>query len=93
MTEDETDSITDSMDINLSKLWETMRTEKTDMLQSMGSQRVRQGLATTTKWQGCVCVCVCVCVCDYTTWTTGEEHGSAVGKERHKTGSAGKKVI
>ena len=33
------DSITDSMDINLSQLW-----EKPGMLQSMGLQRVKQDL-------------------------------------------------
>ena len=34
------DSITDSMDMNLSKLWEIVKTEKPGVLQSMGSQRV-----------------------------------------------------
>ena len=32
------DGITDSMDMNLGKLWKMV---KTDVLQSMGSQRVR----------------------------------------------------
>ena len=36
--------ITNSMDMNLSKLWEIMRTGKPGMLQSMGSQRVRHDL-------------------------------------------------
>ena len=41
------DSITDSVDINLSKLQETVEsTEETGMLQSMGSQRVRHDLVT-----------------------------------------------
>ena len=35
------DSITDSMGMNLSKLWETVRTGKPGVLQSMESQRVR----------------------------------------------------
>ena len=35
------DSITDSMDMNLSKLWEIARIWKPGVLQSMGSQRVR----------------------------------------------------
>ena len=40
------DSIADSMDMNLIKLQERGRTEKPGVLQSMGSQRVRQDLAT-----------------------------------------------
>ena len=40
------DSITDSMDINLSKLQETVKDKKPGVLQSMGSQRVRQDLVT-----------------------------------------------
>ena len=40
------DSITDSMDMNLSKLQETMEEREPGMLQSMGSQRVRHDLAT-----------------------------------------------
>ena len=35
------DSIIDSMDINLSKLHETVKDKKPGVLQSMGSQRVR----------------------------------------------------
>ena len=34
-------SITDSMDMNLSKLWEMVMTEKPGVLQFMGSQRPR----------------------------------------------------
>ena len=39
------DSITDSMDTTLSKLWETVK-EKPGVLQSMGSQRVGHDLVT-----------------------------------------------
>ena len=35
------DSITDSMDMNLSKLWEIVEDRRPGMLQPMGSQRVR----------------------------------------------------
>ena len=34
------DGITDSMDMNLSKLWEIVKDRKPGMLQSMGLQRV-----------------------------------------------------
>ena len=39
------DGITDSMDMSLSKLWETVK-GKPGVLQSMESQRVRHDLAT-----------------------------------------------
>ena len=34
------DGITDSMDMNLSKLWKMVKDRKPGVLQSMGSQRV-----------------------------------------------------
>ena len=40
------DSISDSMDMNLSKLWGMGRTGIPGVLQSMGSQIVRHDLAT-----------------------------------------------
>ena len=40
------DSITDSMDMNLSKLREIVKTGEPGMLQSMGLQRGKQDLAT-----------------------------------------------
>ena len=45
------DSITNSMDMNLSKLWEMWRTGKHGMLQSMGSQRVGHDLVTEQQQQ------------------------------------------
>ena len=35
------DGITNSMDMNLSKLWEMVKTRKPGMLQFMGLQRIR----------------------------------------------------
>ena len=40
------DGITDSMDLNLGKLWEVVRTRKPSMLQSMGLGRIRYDLVT-----------------------------------------------
>ena len=44
------DSITSSMDMNLSKLQKTMKDRESGVLQSMGSLRVRHNLATE-QWQ------------------------------------------
>ena len=46
-------SITYSMDMNLSKLWEIVKDREPGVLQSMGSQRVRHDLATEQK-QFCI---------------------------------------
>ena len=40
------DSIIDSMDMNLSQLWEIAETEEPGVLQSIGSQRVGHGRMT-----------------------------------------------
>ena len=40
------DGITDAMDMNLGKLWETVRDGEPGMLQSMGSQSVGHGWMT-----------------------------------------------
>ena len=41
------DSITDSMEMNLSKLWDIAKFRKPGMLQSMELQRLRHDLAPT----------------------------------------------
>jgi len=46
------DSITDSMDMSLSKLQEIMKDRKPGMLQSMGSQRVGHDLVTEQQKAG-----------------------------------------
>ena len=43
--------ITNSMDMNLSKLWEMWETEEPGMLQSMGSQRAEYDLVTEQQQQ------------------------------------------
>ena len=43
------DSITDSIDMNLNQLWETVRTEEPGVPQSMESQRIRHNLLTEQK--------------------------------------------
>ena len=45
------DGITHSMDMNLSKLQEMMKDRRPGMLQSMGSQRAGQDLATEQQQQ------------------------------------------
>ena len=45
------DGITDSMDKSLSKLLETVKDRKPGVLPSVGSQRVRQDLATKQQQQ------------------------------------------
>ena len=48
--------ITDSLGMNLSKLWEIVEIGKPGVLQSMGLQRVRPNLATEQQWVSVVCV-------------------------------------
>ena len=45
------DGVADSMDKNLSKLWETVKDRGACVLQSMGSQRVGHHLATQQQQQ------------------------------------------
>ena len=45
------DSFTDSVDLNLSKLWEIARTGEPGVLHSKGSQRVKHHLATEQQQQ------------------------------------------
>ena len=45
------DSITDAMNMNLGKLWETVRTGRAGMLQSMGLQRVGHDWVTEQQQQ------------------------------------------
>ena len=40
------EGITDSLDMNLSKVWETAKDREAGVLQSVGSGRVRRDLAT-----------------------------------------------
>ena len=44
-------SITDSMDMNLSKLWEIVEDRGPGLLQSMGSQRIRHDVETQQQQQ------------------------------------------
>ena len=54
MAEDEADGITDSTDMNLSKLWDIVEDRRSGVLQSMGLQRVGHNLATAQQ-QGASC--------------------------------------
>ena len=45
------DGTTDSVDVSLSKLWETVKDRKPAVLQSVGSQRVRHDSATKYQQQ------------------------------------------
>ena len=45
--------IIDSMDMSLRKLWEIMKDREPGMQQSMGSQGIRQDLATEQQSEGC----------------------------------------
>ena len=47
------DGITDSMDMSLSKLGETVEDKRVGLLQSLGSQRVRYDLVTQQQQQYC----------------------------------------
>ena len=47
------DSITDSRDMNLIKLWERVEDGEPGVLKSMGSQRVRHDLVTEQQQQQC----------------------------------------
>ena len=47
------DSITDSMDMNLSKLQGEWRTDEPDMLQTMGSQKAGRDLMIEQQQQNC----------------------------------------
>ena len=53
-------SIADSVDINLSKFWEIVKSRKPGMLQSMWSQRVRHNLVTEQQQFFFLDVIICV---------------------------------
>ena len=45
------DSVTNSVDVNMSKLWEIVRTVEPGVLQPMGSQKVGHDLVTEQQLQ------------------------------------------
>ena len=53
------DGITDSMDMSLSELWETVKEGKPGVLQSVGSQRVRHNWATEQQTTSIYSFCLC----------------------------------
>ena len=55
------DGITDSMDMNLGKLWETVRNGRPGLLQSVGSRRAGHDLATEQQKQHIISV-VLICL-------------------------------
>ena len=57
--------ITDSMDMNLSKLRELVMDREAGVLQSMGPQRVGHNWAAELNWELNIPLYVCVCVCVY----------------------------
>ena len=56
--------ITDSMDMNLGKLWKIVRDRRPGVLQSMGSQRVGHDLETKQQQQQHNAYSF-ICLCDY----------------------------
>ena len=56
------DSITDSMHMDLSELQETVRTQESDVMQSMRLPRVRHGLVTAQQQQNLPPHCGIICV-------------------------------